>query len=204
MQHKTNTMKRSKLIIANSDFESIEKVILNQFNSGELDIQPHKPYKLNSLENGRDIYFVELINLNGRNLLKCLEEKKIWCIAVIKNKALLREVVGYTHTICLYPEYSLRELYTSVSKLLALLKTNNEAARPAFSKQNLIHPNISKLLTQREQEMLLDITQGKMYKEIADNKGITIGTVKQHIHKIYNKMHVSNKIEALNMCGLGA
>ncbi|MFZ1562250.1 MAG: LuxR C-terminal-related transcriptional regulator [Saprospiraceae bacterium] len=27
---------------------------------------------------------------------------------------------------------------------------------------------------------------------------ITIGTVKQHIHKIYDKLQVSNKTEAIN------
>ncbi|MBK6823446.1 MAG: response regulator transcription factor [Saprospiraceae bacterium] len=37
-----------------------------------------------------------------------------------------------------------------------------------------------------------------LYKEIADLMGITTGTVKQHIHKIYEKLQVSNRTEAIN------
>jgi len=37
-----------------------------------------------------------------------------------------------------------------------------------------------------------------LYKEIAELLGITIGTVKQHIHKIYDKLQVTNKTEAIN------
>ena len=53
-------------------------------------------------------------------------------------------------------------------------------------------------LTQREQEILQHLSLGLLYKEIGDILGITTGTVKQHIHKIYEKLHVSNKTEALN------
>ena len=47
------------------------------------------------------------------------------------------------------------------------------------------------------------ITRGKKrgiltYKEIADSLQISTGTVKQHIHKIYGKLQVSNKTEAIN------
>ena len=53
-------------------------------------------------------------------------------------------------------------------------------------------------LTPREQEILQHLSKGLLYKEIGDILGITTGTVKQHIHKIYEKLHVSNKTEALN------
>ena len=53
-------------------------------------------------------------------------------------------------------------------------------------------------LTQREQEILQLLSKGLLYKEIGDQLGITTGTVKQHIHKIYEKLHVSNKTEAIN------
>jgi len=57
---------------------------------------------------------------------------------------------------------------------------------------------ISLPLTKREQEILQHLSKGLLYKEIGDLLGITTGTVKQHIHKIYEKLHVSNKTEALN------
>ncbi|HEY3384876.1 MAG TPA: response regulator transcription factor [Saprospiraceae bacterium] len=53
-------------------------------------------------------------------------------------------------------------------------------------------------LTDREQEILKNLSKGLLYKEIGDLLGITTGTVKQHIHKIYDKLHVSNKTEAIN------
>lgn len=53
-------------------------------------------------------------------------------------------------------------------------------------------------LTAREQEILHHLSKGLLYKEIGDMLGITTGTVKQHIHKIYDKLQVSNKTEAIN------
>lgn len=53
-------------------------------------------------------------------------------------------------------------------------------------------------LTDRELQLLDLLSKGLLYKEIADEMKITLGTVKQHIHKIYEKLHVSNKTEAIN------
>lgn len=53
-------------------------------------------------------------------------------------------------------------------------------------------------LTLRETQILEQLTQGLLYKEIADNLVITTGTVKQHIHNIYQKLHVQNRTEAIN------
>ena len=62
-----------------------------------------------------------------------------------------------------------------------------------------ITPVISALpLTNREQEILQLVSKGLLYKEIGDRLNITTGTVKQHLHKIYEKLQVSNKTEAIN------
>jgi len=53
-------------------------------------------------------------------------------------------------------------------------------------------------LTPRELELLSYLSKGLLYKEIATELGITVGTVKQHIHKIYDKLQVNNKTEAIN------
>jgi DNA-binding NarL/FixJ family response regulator len=53
-------------------------------------------------------------------------------------------------------------------------------------------------LSSREKEIIQLLSTGLLYKEIADRLGITTGTVKQHIHRIYEKLHVSNKTEAIN------
>jgi len=48
-------------------------------------------------------------------------------------------------------------------------------------------------------ELLELLSTGMLYKEIANDLGITIGTVKQHIHKIYHKLQVNNRTEAINL-----
>lgn len=53
-------------------------------------------------------------------------------------------------------------------------------------------------LTQREKEILELLSEGLLYKEIADQKCISMDTVKKHVGNIYRKLHVSNKVEAVN------
>lgn len=53
-------------------------------------------------------------------------------------------------------------------------------------------------LTQRELEILTLVSKGLLYKEIGDRLQISIGTVKQHLNRIYGKLQVSNKTEAIN------
>lgn len=55
------------------------------------------------------------------------------------------------------------------------------------------------LLSNREKELLGLLSKGLLYKEIAGEMGIVEGTVKQHIHNIYKKLHVNNRTEAINM-----
>ena len=54
------------------------------------------------------------------------------------------------------------------------------------------------VLSARENEVLQYLAKGLLYKEIADKLTISVGTVRQHIHKIYEKLHVQNRTEAIN------
>jgi two-component system, NarL family, response regulator LiaR len=54
------------------------------------------------------------------------------------------------------------------------------------------------LLSEREKEVLELLSKGLLYKEIAEKMGVTKETVKKHLKNIYQKLHVQNKIEALN------
>ena len=67
-----------------------------------------------------------------------------------------------------------------------------------FQKMQITPVVASLPLSSREQEILPHLSKGLLYKEIGDLLGITTGTVKQHIHKIYDKLQVSNKTEAIN------
>lgn len=66
-----------------------------------------------------------------------------------------------------------------------------------FHEQGKARPQIASL-SPRENEVLQLLSDGLLYKEIADQLSISIATVRQHIHKIYGKLHVENRTEALN------
>lgn len=53
-------------------------------------------------------------------------------------------------------------------------------------------------ISAREHEVLVLLSKGLFYKEIAHQLGISIGTVRQHIHHIYKKLQVQNRTEAIN------
>jgi DNA-binding NarL/FixJ family response regulator len=52
-------------------------------------------------------------------------------------------------------------------------------------------------LSKRELEILGLLAKGFLYKEIADQLGITPGTVRVHLHTVYEKLHVSSRTEAV-------
>jgi DNA-binding NarL/FixJ family response regulator len=52
-------------------------------------------------------------------------------------------------------------------------------------------------LTPREEEILSYLAKGYLYKEIANSLFINIETVRSHIHKIYQKLHVRTRSEVL-------
>jgi DNA-binding NarL/FixJ family response regulator len=52
-------------------------------------------------------------------------------------------------------------------------------------------------LTKREHEILSLLAKGYLYKEIADQLGITLSTVRAHLHTIYEKLHVQSRTQAV-------
>jgi DNA-binding NarL/FixJ family response regulator len=74
-----------------------------------------------------------------------------------------------------------------------------QIARKVLEKMRTGEPAASsEELTTRENEVLQCLSRGLLYKEIAIKLNIAIGTVRQHIHSIYEKLHVTNRTEALN------
>jgi DNA-binding NarL/FixJ family response regulator len=52
-------------------------------------------------------------------------------------------------------------------------------------------------LTKREQEILALLAKGYLYKEIADHLGISLSTVRAHLHTVYEKLHVQSRTQAV-------
>jgi DNA-binding NarL/FixJ family response regulator len=54
------------------------------------------------------------------------------------------------------------------------------------------------VLSNREKEILELLSRGLMYKEIAADLFISQETVRKHVYHIYEKLHVTNRVEAVN------
>jgi DNA-binding NarL/FixJ family response regulator len=52
-------------------------------------------------------------------------------------------------------------------------------------------------LTNREVEVLEQLSKGLKYNDIADNLILSVGTIRKHVENIYAKLQVHNKIEAI-------
>lgn len=68
----------------------------------------------------------------------------------------------------------------------------------SFPNRNQNH-NLLETFTTREQEILHALAKGHSYKEIADKLFISIETVRTYLRKIYEKLQVHSKVEALNL-----
>ena len=64
------------------------------------------------------------------------------------------------------------------------------AAKPAAAPTN-------GALSQRETQILQLLSEGYLYKEISDRLGISYSTVRTHIERIYDKLHVQSRAQAV-------
>jgi len=88
---------------------------------------------------------------------------------------------------------AIRDLYNGGSPMSPFI-----ARKVIGSFQKSVVNDETSLLSSREKEVLELLSKGLMYKEIAERLGVTHETVKKHLKNIYQKLHVQNKIEALN------
>lgn len=72
-------------------------------------------------------------------------------------------------------------------KVLGSFRQGDQSKNPDFE-----------TLTERQLKILELLSTGMLNKEIADLLGISEGTVKQHNYAIFKKLHVNNRMEAVN------
>lgn len=148
------------------------------------------------------------ISLPGMNGIECIREIKnkvpktqFMMFTVYENdekvfEALKAGASGYLlkNTGLVQMIEALKELYNGGSPM-----SSNIARKlvTVFRGQEKEIVAIS-VLSNRENEILQLLSKGLLYKEIAEQLSISTGTVRQHIHKIYEKLHVQNRTEALN------
>ena len=148
------------------------------------------------------------ISLPGMNGIECIRRVKhkspatqFMMFTVFENdekvfEALKAGASGYLlkNTGLLHMAEALKELHNGGSPMSANI------ARKLVSvfRDNAIDVGELEVLSHRENEVLKLLAKGLLYKEIADHLGISTSTVRQHIHKIYEKLHVQNRTEAIN------
>ena len=92
---------------------------------------------------------------------------------------------------------AIRELYNGGSPMSSQIARKVVAAfqNKAAGKSESDNLNV---LSNREMEILEQLSKGKMYKEIAGELFISSETVRKHVYHIYEKLHVTNRVEAVN------
>ncbi len=148
------------------------------------------------------------INLPGMNGIDCIREIKnktpatqFMMFTVYENdekvfEALKAGASGYLlkNTGLVQLIESLKELYNGGSPMSANIARKLVTLFRSEQKETA---NLA-ILSTRENEILHLLTKGLLYKEIADQLSISVSTVRQHIHHIYEKLHVQNRTEAIN------
>jgi DNA-binding NarL/FixJ family response regulator len=149
------------------------------------------------------------INLPGMSGIECIKEVKKKCpqiqfmmFTIYENSEQVYEALAAGAN-----GYLLKQ--TPPEEILRALKELYEGGAPMsthiarkvvsfFQKENKNNPEHSGDLSKREKQVLELLSKGFLYKEISDQLFISTGTVRQHIHKIYEKLHVQNRTEAIN------
>ncbi len=176
-----------------------ELLMMENFDNAESAIE-----KLPSLE--PDIVIMD-INLPGMSGIECIKTIKQKCpgtqfmmftVYETDDKVLQALQAGATG-------YLLKR--TEPLRILESIKELSQGGSPMSSNiaRKLVniffHEKVKtkkEILSDRENEVLQLLADGLLYKEIAERLHIGHGTVRQHIHNIYEKLHVQNRTEAVN------
>jgi DNA-binding NarL/FixJ family response regulator len=185
----------TQFISLNNEFK-----VLDTFSTAE-----EAAYELPRLK--PDIVIMD-INLPGMNGIECIREVKkkvprtqFMMFTVYENdekvfEALKAGASGYLlkNTGLVQLIESLKELYNGGSPM-----SSNIARKLVNIFQQDQNDDLTvESLSNRETEILHLLSKGLLYKEISDRLSISTNTVRQHIHKIYEKLHVQNRTEAIN------
>ena len=147
------------------------------------------------------------INLPGMSGIDCIRSIKEKCpgtqfmmFTVYENDDKVLEALQAGAT-----GYLLKR--TKPEQILESIKELNQGGSPMSSNiarkllNIFIHEKKAtkkEVLSDRENEVLQLLADGLLYKEIANRLYIGHGTVRQHLHNIYEKLHVNNRTEAVN------
>ncbi len=151
---------------------------------------------LGTAENGIDVVRVLKPRIPGTNFMMCTvyeEDEKIF-------EALSAGASGYilkkTDPAKLLD--AIRELVQGGAPMSSQIARKVVAAFQQKQAAANSDNNKLELLSTREKEILELLSRGLMYKEIASQLFLSPETVRKHVYHIYEKLHVSNRVAAVN------
>ncbi|MBX3239623.1 MAG: response regulator transcription factor [Chitinophagaceae bacterium] len=150
------------------------------------------------------------INLGGMSGIECVKQLKpdhpdilfMMCTVYEEDEKIFEALSAGANG------YILKK--TAPTKLLEAIRELAEGGAPMSSqiarkvvaafqaKNNASAGNSLDILSNREMEILELLAKGMLYKEISARLSIAQETVRKHVYHIYEKLHVNNRVEAVN------
>lgn len=164
-------------------------------------------YALNdSTQQQADIYILDinLPGMSGIELLKKLQPIKgkslyLMCSSYDDEEFVFEALKSGAHGYIL-KNSSMLQITNAITDLVQ----GGSPMSPAIARMVINHFHnhtqsaVLEVLSQREQEVLSLLSKGFIYKEVASKLGISTETVRKHCYTIYEKLHVDNRVEAVN------
>lgn len=151
---------------------------------------------------------IEMPIVNGIEATQMVKQKyphiKIIMLTVFDNDEHIFNAIKAGADGYLLKEIGAQDLFTGIKETLSggaamtpsiALKTLKLLREPIALASHQDKDQIQ--LTQREIEVLEQLSKGLSYNAIADNLIRSVGTVRKHIEHIYKKLQVHNKLEAV-------
>lgn len=149
---------------------------------------------------------IQMPNMNGILATREVNQKyphiKIIMLTVLDEDQTVYEAIQSGASGYLIKESSPQEIYYGIFQTLkggAALSPNIalKAMKMIQNPESVSKEKVNFGLSERELQVLQQLTKGLNYKQIASNLIISPNTVRRHLENIYKKMEVSNKVEAV-------
>jgi DNA-binding NarL/FixJ family response regulator len=157
-------------------------------------------------QNLPDLALVD-INLPGRNGIECVAKLKrahphleFLMITNYDDSALIFDALRAGASGYLLKRAVPDELLGAIEEVLnGGSPMSMQIARKVVFHFHQIREPVSDVerLTKREHDIVSLLAKGLAYKQIAEQLGVSFGTVQTHLHNIYKKMHVQSGTEAV-------
>ncbi len=120
---------------------------------------------------------------------KIFEALKAGASGYILKKTTPQKLIEAIHELC----EGGAPMSSSIARKVVTAFQNPVAGGPSVPGKDTVD-----VLSNRESEILEYLAKGLLYKEIAAQLFISQETVRKHVYHIYEKLHVHNKVEAIN------